>query len=128
MGARQRTWAKNKRAWLRVALGSDCCRCGSIVDLQFDCILPTGNKHHKMGSVQRTSFYYRQFMAENLQLLCKTCHQRKTAQDVVLHSESLPFDYPVSPAPTASGIGQSGRATHDETSAATADQQDSVAR
>jgi 5-methylcytosine-specific restriction endonuclease McrA len=81
MGKRQKQWGRRRLDALRVALGGCCRRCGSINDLEIDCILPTGHYHHTLSTDQRATFYYKQFIVGNLQLLCPSCHSRKTAED-----------------------------------------------
>jgi 5-methylcytosine-specific restriction endonuclease McrA len=77
MGARQRDWAKRKRARLVAILGSRCNYCGAVEDLQLDCIHPRGHDHHRMESSMRMSFYLKEFAACNLQVLCGACNSRK---------------------------------------------------
>lgn len=84
MGLRQRIWARDARARLVRLLGGKCARCGVTHPLQFDCIMPCGDAHHKVGFAQRISFYRRQQAAGNLQLLCTDCHIVKTAEDLAL--------------------------------------------
>jgi hypothetical protein len=79
--SRNARWARISRANLREVLGGKCSICMSESDLEFDCIKPMGDKHHKMASHARVTFYRRQHLANNLQLLCKWCHARKTAAD-----------------------------------------------
>lgn len=52
-----------------------------MVALQFDCITPCGPAHHGLGMYDRMIFYVLQQRNNNLQLLCETCHQIKSAQD-----------------------------------------------
>jgi hypothetical protein len=89
MAARQRIWAAHARKLLRRALGMKCAACGSkdYRKLEFDCIKPCGDRHHKMEWSWRISFYREQFRAGNLQLLCGGvggCHGKKTAKDLNL--------------------------------------------
>lgn len=59
-------------------LGDKCAYCGITTNLTFDCIKPTGGKHHKLSSVNRMSFYLGQWRAGNLQILCHTCNTKKS--------------------------------------------------
>lgn len=63
---------------LQDALGGVCLVCRVPDDLQFDCIAPRGHAHHLMSHPERIRFYWREFLAGNLQLLCRRCHLRKT--------------------------------------------------
>lgn len=71
-------WAREKRAWLILALGSRCVDCGTTEDLSFDCIKPMGGEHHKLSSVNRMTFYTRQAKAGNLTLRCCRCNSKKS--------------------------------------------------
>lgn len=78
MALRQRIWAAKRTKQLRRMLGGKCSCCGTRADLSFDVVDPVGNDHHrKMDYSMRLSFYFRQFRAFNLQLLCVTCNTRK---------------------------------------------------
>jgi len=80
-------WRKRKRDGLLASLGGRCAHCGSLDELEFDCIEPQGHLHHVSGSGMRLLFYEKQAELENLQILCKTCHRRKTALDVLNQPE-----------------------------------------
>ena len=77
---RQVRWAREKRAWLIRVLGGVCAHCGVAVCLTFDCKKATGDKHHRMSSTQRMSFYLGQARRGNLQLLCSACNSKKGAK------------------------------------------------
>jgi len=81
MSARQVEWAHKTARSLRKALGFVCAKCPQKRRLEFDCIIPQGHKHHRIGFTWRMSFYRQQFAAGNLQLLCKSCHASKTYAD-----------------------------------------------
>ena len=86
MGLRQKEWATKKRLELKLMLGNRCAVCKRTTTskkfpLEFDCIHPQGDEHHKMDSSARASFYFKQFREFNLQLLCKSCHIKKTSQE-----------------------------------------------
>lgn len=61
-----------------LALGNRCVICGRTECLTFDCIRPMGHSHHCMNGNQRLRFYYRQWRAGNLQVLCAECNTRKS--------------------------------------------------
>jgi len=72
-------------------LGNACSWCGSTTDLEFDCIRPQGDKHHKVGSAARVCFYRKQhFEFGNLQLLCRACHELKTSRDLAGQLQVVP--------------------------------------
>lgn len=70
--------ARKMRAGLIVALGGKCARCSRTENLHCDCILPQGFLHHFMPWPQRVRWYWQQHIKGNLQLLCPSCHIRKT--------------------------------------------------
>lgn len=77
MAKRQKEWAKRTRAQLLALLGAICRRCGSREHLTFDCIIPTGPKHHRFDTSHRMSFYRSMHQIGNLQVLCHECNSRK---------------------------------------------------
>lgn len=79
MGKRQRDWARRLRVQIRKDLGNKCAHCGATEELEFDCISPKGDEHHKMEQSARVSFYRVQYALGNLQLLCEKCHKKKTS-------------------------------------------------
>lgn len=81
MGKPQKEWAKRARVALLQVLGGKCKRCGVTEDLQFDCIVPQGDYHHRMDTSARISFYRGQHRLGNVQVLCDRCHSIKTHQD-----------------------------------------------
>lgn len=98
MGKRQKDWARRARVELRARLGDTCTRCGSVDALQFDCIIPQGDWHHKLEYSHLTSFYRAEAARGNLQLLCEDCHNRKSkgerrrnAQELVFSEAENPF-------------------------------------
>lgn len=80
MSTRRTQWAIRKREWLTAALGGRCVICSVPVCLTFDCIVPTGDRHHRMSQVQRMSYYMHQARMGNLQLLCSACNSKKGAK------------------------------------------------
>lgn len=81
MGLKQRQWAAKTRLKLRRLLGMKCATCHSryYAKLEFDCIKPCGDAHHKYEWSHRMSFYNQQYRLGNLQLLCNRCHNIKSA-------------------------------------------------
>lgn len=71
-----------RRRELILKLGGCCRSCGSVHQLQMDCICPMGPEHHRMSSKDRQRFYEAQHDAGNLQLLCRSCHVKKTFADI----------------------------------------------
>lgn len=78
MPTRQTVWAQQKRIELLVALGRSCVWCGATENLTFDCIRPTGGRHHKLSSVARMTFYWREARKGNVQVLCFDCNVKKS--------------------------------------------------
>lgn len=62
-------------------LGARCTWCSRTDDLEFDCITPRGREHHGKSQCDRVRFYVHEYIAGNLQLLCRTCHARKSIED-----------------------------------------------
>jgi HNH endonuclease len=81
MAALQREWARRVRRTLRAQLGGCCVKCGSRRNLEFDCIVRQGDRHHRMEWSWRMSFYRRQHELKNLQLLCRKCHGMKSSRE-----------------------------------------------
>lgn len=85
MAKRQREWAQRALFCLFEELGSRCASCGTFGEeedvrggLEFDCIEPQGDAHHRWETGRRASFYRRQHAERNLQLLCFDCHLAKS--------------------------------------------------
>jgi len=74
-------YIRKRRAQLLCLLGDRCAWCGSVDDLEVDCIEPQGHEHHTCGPYSRLKFYLRQLDLRNVQLLCARCHAKKTALD-----------------------------------------------
>lgn len=77
MAKRHKIRAIHVRAQLTVLLGSACAECGTKKDLEFDCIEPQGDAHHRLDTDRRMKFYCIEFALSNLQLLCGHCNARK---------------------------------------------------
>jgi hypothetical protein len=74
-------WAREKRTELLCLLGAQCNICNAAKNLVFDCIIPCGDYHHRLDTSARMSFYRKQHKEKNLQVLCKKCNDKKSAQD-----------------------------------------------
>ncbi len=84
MARAQKEWARQKRHELMSLLGNVCAHCGTAENLEFDCIYPKGDRHHRGEASQRMCFYRRQFREGNLQVLCNVCNSRKGDDKPVL--------------------------------------------
>jgi 5-methylcytosine-specific restriction endonuclease McrA len=73
--------ARRRRQALVEACGGRCSVCGSTEHLQFDCVVRQGPAHHLLSWPARVRFYWRQKLLGNLQLLCASCHLRKTVSE-----------------------------------------------
>ena len=67
-------------------LDGKCAVCGVIDHLQIDIIDGVTDGHHEMSYGDRLRWYLKQAGRDNAQLLCQTCHNRKTAQDMAKRS------------------------------------------
>jgi len=81
MAKYQKEWAKRQRKLLLWFLGEECKWCGAKTGLEFDCIKPRGDEHHKFDTSARMCFYRKQLLQFNLQILCESCHCKKTSQE-----------------------------------------------
>lgn len=84
MARAQKDWARRKRQELMALLGNVCAHCGATCNLEFDCVRPQGDRHHRGDASQRMCFYRRQFRRGNLQVLCGDCNARKGDEKPVL--------------------------------------------
>lgn len=93
MSKRVKTWARKKLDSFTFALGACCILCGEDDqdELEKDCIIPRGDEHHKMSTDQRATFYWRELLQDNLQLLCKECHAAKTKKERKILDEHQPI-------------------------------------
>ncbi len=94
MAKAQKDWAKQKRRELMTLLGNVCAYCGTVEDLEFDCIHPRGDRHHRGEASQRMCFYRRQWREGNLQVLCSVCNARKGDSEPVLVLTAPPAEHP----------------------------------
>lgn len=81
MGASHKQWAREARVRLIERLGGECEACGSRENLEFDCVKPCGDRHHKMDTSARMCFYHGQERAGNLQLLCSGHNNAKSLSE-----------------------------------------------
>jgi len=94
MAKRHKRRAKLVRWQLMNLLGRRCTFCRTKQDLEFDCIQPMGDAHHRLDTDRRMKFYCQQFLASNLQLLCSSCNARKGDQIVAsAHMPLWPYNY-----------------------------------
>lgn len=77
MAKRQKEWARTARRHLLTQLGGKCSTCGATDNLEFDCVRPMGDRHHRGSTDERMSFYNRMARANNLQVLCARCNSLK---------------------------------------------------
>jgi len=88
MAKRQKEWARKAKFELLFKLGGACVECGTDKHLDFDCIIPQGDAHHRLDTARRLSFYRRQHQEGNLQLLCRhKCHKKKNVADLKRQQE-----------------------------------------
>jgi len=66
---------------LMATLGNACARCKTQENLTFDCIQAQGDRHHKIDTSARMSFYRKQYAIGNLQILCDACNTAKSATE-----------------------------------------------
>ncbi len=78
MSAAVKDWARKARVDLLALLGPVCGWCGATENLTFDCIVPTGDGHHRGSTDQRMCYYrYQHFEFGNVQVLCASCNAKK---------------------------------------------------
>lgn len=90
MSKRHKAWARAQRAILLEQLGGKCVECGTTENLTFDCIEPQGDRHHKLDTSARMSFYRRQLWLNNLQVLCQKHNSKKAAREPD-YGDNLPW-------------------------------------
>ena len=79
MSRRHKLWAQAARKRMLAALGDRCAACGSTELLEFDCIHPALDDHHKGSAPERICYYRKQMRAGNIQCLCRSCNGVKGA-------------------------------------------------
>lgn len=93
MSERHKEWARKARKELLAVLGGKCQWCCSTESLCFDCVLPCGDRHHKMDTSARMCFYRYQHQEQgNLQILCAKCNSRKSVIEESILSISASSD------------------------------------
>ena len=92
MSKRQKEWAKEARARLMNKLGGVCIICQTNENLTFDCIEPKGDRHHRMDSSSRMSFYHGEHKLGNLQILCERCNNRKAINEQYIFESNIELD------------------------------------
>ena len=96
MGARQRVWARQKRALLVERLGGRCVSCGATSELEFDHINPGSREYvarHREWS-WRISTVSREVKAGLIQLLCSECNKRKGSKELPKSEPPLDTEAP----------------------------------
>ncbi len=86
-------YAARKREAIFEIFGKKCAACGHTKNLEFDVIVPTkdAKSHHgNLSWAARMSFYCRQLVAGNLQVLCSRCNSAK-ARGTSRYVEPLAF-------------------------------------
>ena len=76
--SRSNRWARSKRDELYLLLGGSCMGCGAHRELQFDHVIPCGWVPNLHSWSERMIEYRRAHAAGNLQLLCASCHAKKS--------------------------------------------------
>lgn len=88
----KKEWAKRAYKNLMAILGNRCNYCCVETNLQFDCIIPQGDRHHRMNTIGRIQFYRKQhFHFGNVQVLCEKCNARKGSKEDAVIQEMLCF-------------------------------------
>jgi hypothetical protein len=78
MGRAEKEWARRKRVELMTLLGNVCAHCGTDEKLEFDCIFPRGDRHHRGDASQRMCFYRASFVRATFRC-CATSAMRGRA-------------------------------------------------
>lgn len=81
----QLEWIRKRRdAWIK-SQGGKCVKCGSTEELHVDHIDPATKKYNPAGIWSRTAAVREAELAK-CQVLCRTCHEAKTAYEFTLDS------------------------------------------
>ena len=91
MAKADKSRARIRRNLLLICLGECCAHCGATENLEFDCIVPKGNDHHRYDTSHRMCFYWREHKLGNLQILCAKCNNKKSLTERPTQ-ERLDFD------------------------------------
>ena len=89
--------ARYLRSLLLESLGGKCVDCGTTKKLEFDVKDPTlgnGDKHHKMDTSARMSFYRKMMRIGNLTIRCSKCNGKKGAKSEEEHLNNLKENEP----------------------------------
>lgn len=97
MAKRHKERARRMRDLLIQLLGGHCklTHTGNCDgSLEFDCIEPRGDDHHRGSTDQRMSFYWKEWKKGNIQLLCQyhnALKSRRDARKLAKKEENEPF-------------------------------------
>lgn len=81
MSKQDKARGRRRRKELLEALGNKCAWCGTTENLEFDCKIPQGDKHHRKDAASRMDFYIHQHRLKNVQILCKKHNTEKSIVD-----------------------------------------------
>lgn len=81
MSKQEKARGRRRRQALLDELGGKCVWCGTTEKLEFDCIIPQGDKHHRKDAAARMDFYYAQHRLKNIQILCSEDNRIKSVID-----------------------------------------------
>lgn len=74
----QKEWAARRREKWVLLMGGKCTHCGSDERLEFDHLDPTQKTSHRIWTWKEERIAKE---LEKCQLLCRQCHQNKTAEE-----------------------------------------------
>lgn len=81
MSKKEKARGRRRRKELLEILGDKCAWCGTTEKLEFDCIIPQGDKHHRKDAAARMDFYWQQHRLGNIQILCSLDNRQKSITD-----------------------------------------------
>jgi 5-methylcytosine-specific restriction endonuclease McrA len=90
--AYNREWTAKRRAFYIVEMGGKCVECGSTEKLEVDHIDPATKLCNPTRLWSRTDEFIRAELAK-CQLLCKSCHQKKTSAERIADRNLQHGDY-----------------------------------